>query len=351
LKSKPTQHSVGKLREIGIQPDILLCRCDRQLPHSMKDKIGLFCNLPVEGVITAMDVESVYEVPLMFHKEGLDERLLKELGIWAASPHLDQWEQLVGRLKHPAGETNIAIVGKYVQLVESYKSLNEALKHGGIANDVKVNLNFVDAEEIERHGAEEILKDTDGILVPGGFGERGHNGKVMAIQFARTKKIPFFGICLGMQMAVVEFARNVLGWDDADSSEFTPDTNHPVIDLMESQKTVVNKGATMRLGAYPCKLAEGCLTKKVYGGADMISERHRHRYEFNNRYRDDFEKKGMVFSGKSPNGELVEMVEIPAHPWFIGCQFHPEYKSRPMTSHPLFRDFIRASYENRKGKK
>jgi len=351
LKSKPTQHSVMKLREIGIQPDILLCRCDRPIPISLKDKIGLFCNLPVEGVITAMDVESIYEVPLRFHREGLDEKLLKELGIWAASPQLDKWEALVERIKHPSGEVNIAIVGKYVQLVESYKSLNEALAHAGIANDVRVNFNYIDAEDIEKEGAEKILGDSDGILVPGGFGERGHNGKIKAVEYARVNKVPLFGICLGMQMSVVEFARDVLGWEDADSAEFTPDTEHPVIDLMESQKEVTEKGGTMRLGAYPCKLCEDTLAKRVYDGNKMVDERHRHRFEFNNAYREQFEKAGMTFSGLSPDGNLVEMIEIKDHPWFVGCQFHPEYKSRPMTPHPLYKDFIRASIEFRKGGK
>jgi len=351
LKSKPSQHSVMKLREIGIQPDIMLCRCDRKLPHSLKDKIGLFCNIPVDGVITAMDVDSVYEVPLMFHREGLDEKLLKELGIWTAGPRLEEWEKLLDRIKNPSGEVNIAIVGKYVQLVESYKSLNEALAHAGVANDVKVNLKFVDAEEIEKHGARKILENTNGVLVPGGFGERGHNGKVKAVEYARTRKVPLFGICLGMQMSVVEFARDVLGWEDSDSSEFTPDTNHPVIDLMESQKDVTDKGGTMRLGAYPCKLAEGSLARQVYGGADMVAERHRHRFEFNNKYRAQFEKAGMRFSGLSPDGQLVEIIELPDHPWFIGCQFHPEYKSKPLDAHPLYRDFIRASCEYRKNGK
>lgn len=344
LKSKPTQHSVMKMREIGIQPDILLCRTDRPIPESMKRKIGLFCNIDIEGVITAMDVASVYEVPLMFHREGLDERILKVLGIWAASPRLDEWEKLVEKIKHPSKEVQIAIVGKYVQLIESYKSLNEALMHGGIANDAKVNLKFVDAEQIEKEGAEPMLADCDGILVPGGFGERGHVGKVMAIEHARTRKIPMFGICLGMQMAVVEFARNVLGFTGADSSEFSPDTPYPVIDLMEHQKTITAKGGTMRLGAYPCRTLEGSLARKIYG-AEMIHERHRHRYEFNNKYRDQFEKAGMVFSGLSPDGQLVEIIELKDHPWFLGCQFHPEFKSKPLAPHPLFKDFIRASLE------
>lgn len=344
LKSKPTQHSVMKMREIGIQPDILLCRTDRPIPESMKRKIGLFCNIDIEGVITAMDVASVYEVPLMFHREGLDERILKVLGIWAASPRLDEWEKLVEKIKHPSKEVQIAIVGKYVQLIESYKSLNEALMHGGIANNAKVNLKFVDAEQIEKEGAEPMLADCDGILVPGGFGERGHVGKVMAIEHARTRKIPMFGICLGMQMAVVEFARNVLGFTGADSSEFSPDTPYPVIDLMEHQKTITAKGGTMRLGAYPCRTLEGSLARKIYG-AEMIHERHRHRYEFNNKYRDQFEKAGMVFSGLSPDGQLVEIIELKDHPWFLGCQFHPEFKSKPLAPHPLFKDFIRASLE------
>lgn len=349
LKSKPTQHSVMKMREIGIQPDILLCRTDRPIPESMKRKIGLFCNIDIDGVITAMDVGSVYEVPLMFHREGLDERILKVLGIWAASPRLDEWEKLVEKIKHPSKEVQIAVVGKYVQLIESYKSLNEALIHGGLANDARVNLKFVDAEQIEKEGAELMLADCDGILVPGGFGERGHVGKVMAIEYARTKKIPMFGICLGMQMAVVEFARNVLGFASADSSEFSPNTPYPIIDLMEHQKSVTAKGGTMRLGAYPCRLLEGSLARKIYG-AEIIDERHRHRYEFNNKYRDQFEKAGMLFSGLSPDGQLVEIIELKDHPWFLGCQFHPEFKSKPLSPHPLFKDFIRASIENKERK-
>lgn len=343
LKSKPTQHSVMKMREIGIQPDILLCRSDRPLPDSMKRKIGLFCNIEIEGVITAMDVSSVYEVPLMLHRQALDERILKVLGIWAASPRLEPWEELLNKIKNPSKEVHIAIVGKYVQLVESYKSLNEALAHAGIANDTKVHLDFVDAEDIEKEGAPKILEGRHGILVPGGFGERGHVGKIKAIQHARVNKIPMFGICLGMQMASVEFARNVLGFEGADSSEFSPDTPYPVIDMMEHQRSITSKGGTMRLGAYPCRITDGTLTKEIYGGADQISERHRHRFEFNNKYRNDFEKEGFVFSGMSPDGKLVEIIELKGHPWFVGCQFHPEYKSRPMNPHPLFREFVRAA--------
>jgi len=341
LKTKPTQHSVKELREIGIQPDILLCRCDREIPHEMKGKIALFCNVREEAVITAIDVTSIYEVPRNYHEQGLDERIVDYLNIWTKAPELSEWERIVKRIKEPASETNIAIVGKYVDLTESYKSLSEALIHGGIANNCKVNLTYVDSEAIERHGINNLFDEVDGILVPGGFGERGSEGKVEAIRYARENNTPFFGICLGMQMAVVEFARNVCGLDEAYSSEFREDAASPVIHIMEHQKGVKGKGGTMRLGAYPCDLGKDTLARRIYGQAN-ISERHRHRYEFNNAFRKQLEGCGLILSGIYTEENLVEIVEIKDHPWFLACQFHPEFKSRPMEPHPLFESFVGA---------
>lgn len=353
LKTKPTQHSVRELRSIGIQPDILLCRTDRYLSKSIKSKIALFCNVDVDAVITAKDVECIYEVPLIFNKEGLDNKIVEQLKIFTKPPELDAWKELIKKYKNPKHSVKIAIVGKYVDLTESYKSLNEALSHGGIANDCKVNLIFIDSENINDDNCADTLEIADGILVPGGFGSRGIEGKICAVKYARENKIPFFGICLGMQIAVIEFARNVAGMSDAHSSEFDEKTPYPVIYLMlewydDKTKTIQNrdkgsdKGATMRLGAYPCKIRQKTFAFEAYCEKD-ISERHRHRYEFNNDYKDKLEKSGLVISGASPNGELVEIVEIKDHPWFLGCQFHPEFKSRPMDPHPLFKDFIKAS--------
>ena len=349
LKTKPTQHSVKELREIGIQPDIILCRTDRFLDRAIKAKIALFCNVEEDAVITAKDVETIYEVPLVFHQEGLDEKIIEKLNIWTGAPRLEVWEWIVERVKKPRYEVVIGLVGKYVHLVDSYKSLNEALVHGGIFNECRVVLRYVDSEEVERHRVEELLGGVDGILVPGGFGERGIEGKINAIEYARTRGIPFLGICLGMQLAVVEFARNACGMEGANSTEFAPDTAYPVIDLLPEQRKVVKKGGTMRLGAYPCVLKEGTLAMGAYGRRE-ISERHRHRYEFNNDYRFPLEERGMVLSGLSPDGNLVEMVELRDHPWFVACQFHPEFKSKPMDPHPLFREFIRASLQKRLGK-
>lgn len=343
LKTKPTQHSVKELREIGIQPDILLCRCERDLPDEMKAKIALFCNVHEKDVITCVDSEHIYEVPLALHKEGLDDRIVEKLNIWTKAPDLTHWQEVVHSLKHPAsGMARIAIVGKYVNLTESYKSLSEALTHGGIANDCRVHVRYLDSEKIEQEGVGSHFDDVDGILVPGGFGERGTEGKILAIEYARTHKIPFFGICLGMQMAVVEYARNVCGLTDSCSSEFKPECEHPVIHLMETQQGIERKGGTMRLGAYPCTLTKGTLAQKVYG-ATQISERHRHRYEVNNRYRDLLTEKGLTLSGVYEAEGLVEMVEIMDHPWFLGCQFHPEFKSKPLNPHPLFKAFIGAA--------
>ena len=356
VKTKPTQHSVKELRSIGIQPNILLCRTDRFLSKDIKAKIALFCNVSVEEVITAKDVDNIYEVPLIFHQEGLDVKIIELLNIWTRNPQLDNWEQLIKKIKAPKHSVTIAVVGKYVDLTESYKSLNEALHHGGIANDSKVNLNFVDSEKLDSGACSQMLADADGILVPGGFGGRGIEGKICAANFARVNKVPYFGICLGMQIAVIEFARHVAGLKNANSSEFDQNTPHAVIYLMrewfdERSQTVQRrddlsaKGATMRLGAYSCHIETHSLAYQAYQKED-ISERHRHRYEFNNDFLDRLKEAGMVISGTSPNGELVEIVEIGDHPWFLGCQFHPEFKSRPMEPHPLFRDFIGASLRN-----
>ena len=341
LKTKPTQHSVKDLREIGIQPDILLCRCDREIPRDMKAKIALFCNVKEEAVVTARDVASIYEVPLVYHEQGLDERIVEYLNIWTKAPDLSSWERIVKRAKEPASSITIAIVGKYVDLTESYKSLSEALIHGGIANDCRVNLKYVDSETLEPHGIDGTVDDVGGILVPGCFGERGSEGKIAAIRYARERKVPFFGICLGMQMAVVEFSRHVCGIEEAFSAEFREDAKNPVIHIMEGQKSVTRKGGTMRLGAYPCALAEGTLARRIYG-APNVTERHRHRYEFNNNYLKPLQKCGLVFSGINPESDLVEIVEYVDHPWFLGCQFHPEFRSRPMDPHPLFESFVGA---------
>ncbi len=345
LKTKPTQHSVKELTGLGIQPDILLCRTDRLLDKKIKAKIASFCNVDESSVITAKDVEWIYEVPLIFHQEGLDERIVEKLHMWTAAPNLKKWEKVVQTLKNSKDTVRIAVVGKYMELKESYKSLMEALVHGGIANEARVELDCIEAEAIEETGTK-VLDQVDGILVPGGFGDRGSEGKITAARYARENRIPYFGICLGMQMAVVEFARNVCGLSGANSTEFDANTPHPVIDLMETQRGVEQKGATMRLGAYPCVLQDDSLAAKVYG-KKKISERHRHRYEFNNQYRAAFAEKGMTLSGLSPDSSLVEIVELKDHPWFLGCQFHPEFKSRPMDSHPLFKGFIKAALQNR----
>jgi CTP synthase len=357
LKTKPTQHSVKELREIGIQPDMLLCRSDRKLPKEVKDKIGLFCNLPGEQVFSAIDVSSIYEVPLYFHEEGLDEKIVEKLGIWTGRPDLSKWRSMVERIREPRNELTIGIVGKYTDWRDSYKSLSEALTHGGVANDARVNMLYIDSEEIEKGGNLELLRSVDGILVPGGFGERGIEGKIQAVEFARTEGVPYFGICLGMQLAVIEYARNVCGIKGANSSEFKPGSKENVIDIMESQKAVTDKGGTMRLGAYLCQITTkfGGKPTRAYAayGKDQISERHRHRFEVSNEFRAKLEDKGLLVSGKyvdKANGtDLVEMVEIPGHPWFLGCQFHPEFLSKPLQPHPLFSSFIKAAKEASKG--
>jgi CTP synthase len=342
LKTKPTQHSVKELREIGIQPDILLCRSDREIAREMKDKIALFCNVDPSAVFTAKDVPSIYEVPLALHAEGLDDKLAELFNIWSRAPRLERWEDIVERIRHPKrGEVAIGVVGKYVELAESYKSLNEALVHGGIAGDVKLRHELIDSQRLEE-GDLSALDRVDGILVPGGFGIRGTEGKILAVRYARERKVPFFGICLGLQMAVIEFARDALGLAGANSLEFDPATPHPVVTLMASQLGVEDKGGTMRLGSYACRLKEGTKARELYA-ADLVHERHRHRFEFNNAYRPQFEQAGFVFSGMNPDLDLVEMVELNNHPHFVGCQFHPEFRSKPFRPHPLFAGFIAAA--------
>jgi CTP synthase len=343
-KTKPTQHSVGELRRIGIQPDVLLCRTERPLSREVRAKIAMFCNVAEEAVIQARDVATVYEVPLMFHEQGLDEVLVRRLKLKAKPQDLRAWTRLVGRLKHPRHEVSLAVVGKYIDLKDAYKSIAEALAHAGAANNARVNVKWVDSEQIEDEGIQ-LLAGQHGVLIPGGFGNRGIEGKIEAIRYAREKKIPFFGICLGMQLAVIEYGRHVLGLRRANSTEFDPRSPHPVIDLMREQKGVKEMGGTMRLGAYPCRIAKPSAAHRAYG-KEVIFERHRHRFEFNNAYRDRYAKSGFRFSGLSPDGKLVEMVELPGHPWFVGGQFHPEFQSRPMDSHPLFREFVRAALEH-----
>lgn len=342
LKTKPTQHSVKELREIGIQPDILLCRTDRELPSEMKEKVALFCNVEKDAVITAIDVDTIYKVPLVFHEEGLDLKIIKKLNIWTGQPDLSKWSNICEKMAAPSHDVTIAIVGKYVELKESYKSLSEALTHGGIANNCRVRFKYVDAEAIETEAPEDLLAHVDGILVPGGFGSRGIEGKIRVVRYARERGLPFLGICLGMQLAVVEFARNICGLKGANSYEFDDKNDYPVIHLMQSQKGLKDMGGTMRLGAYPCHIKEGTAAYSAYGKTE-ISERHRHRYEFNNAYRKELEINGLIISGVYEKEDLVEIVEINGHPWFVGCQFHPEFKSRPVDPHPLFISFVAAS--------
>ncbi len=344
MKTKPSQQSVGILRTIGIIPDILVCRCEHPLKKEHKEKLALFCNVDEELVIEERDVaHSIYEVPLDLARQDVDVYILEKLNLHVNQINLDDWREMVEKLIHPkAGEVEIAVVGKYISLRDSYKSIYEALTHGGAANSAKVKVRMVESEDIEKRGAEVLLGGVGGILVPGGFGNRGVEGKIAAGRYAREQKIPYFGICLGMQCAVMEFARNVCGLEGANSTEFDQQTPHPVIDLMETQRTVQMKGGTMRLGTYPCRLTEGSLVRRAYG-AEMISERHRHRYEFNNRYRAAVEGSGMVISGQSPDGSLVEVIELRDHPWYVACQFHPEFKSTALRAHPLFRDFVSAA--------
>ncbi|MDD5674607.1 MAG: CTP synthase [Chitinivibrionales bacterium] len=350
IKTKPTQHSVGKLREIGIIPDMLICRTERHLDKDLRSKLSLFCNVDADAVAEAFDVDNtIYEVPLDFAAQNVDSVIIDILGLRSGKRNLAPWRDYVDRVTNAEHTVTIAIVGKYSELLDAYKSIHEALNHAGAANMAKVCIKSVSAEEIEEKGAKAVLAGAGGILVPGGFGGRGVEGKIEAVRYARENKIPYFGICYGMHMAVIEFARNVLKLEGADTTENNPDTKFPVIHIMEEQKRIVNKGATMRLGAYPCALKKNSQARKCYG-KDSISERHRHRYEFNNEYRDAFEKSGMALCGQSPDGILVEMVELAGHPWFLAVQFHPEFKSRPVEPHPLFRDFIGASVKYGKTK-
>jgi len=346
MKTKPTQHSVKACLQVGIQPDVLVCRTDRDLPKDIRQKIAHFCNVGVDSVIAAPDVDNIYRLPMVFHEEELDIRILEKLGIWAAEPHLEAWQELVHRATNPKGQVNIGIVGKYVHLGDTYKSLNEALAHGALANHYKPNLVYVDSEELLKDNVEAQLQNLDCILVPGGFGERGVEGKILAVQYARERGVPYFGICLGMQVAVIEFARNVAGLEDANSREFAEATNHGVVDLMNDQHEVTEKGGTMRLGAYPCLLEKDSLAANIYGETE-ISERHRHRYEVNPAYHDRLRGAGLSLAGTSPDGKLVEMIEISEHPFFVACQFHPEFKSKPLAAHPLFTRFVKAGIARR----
>ena len=358
LKTKPTQHSVKELRSVGIQPDIIICRAEAELESSLKRKIALFCDVDEDAVFSGVDVASIYEVPLKFYEEGVDQKIAILLKLPARNPELEPWETLVHKLQNPKGSVKIGIIGKYVDLTEAYKSLHEALVHGGVANEVQVDLEYVNSEKITAKNVEKKLKGLDGILVPGGFGVRGVEGKILSIQYARENKVPFFGICLGMQCACIEFARNVIGLEGANSEEFDLTTQHNIIYLMKewydfrTKKTEVrdeesNKGGTMRLGSYPCKLKKNTKAYDAYQTVN-IDERHRHRFEFNNEFIEQCETNGLVMSGTAPDESLVEIVELPDHPWFLGCQFHPEFKSTPMNPHPLFRDFIKASKDDKK---
>lgn len=346
LKTKPTQHSVKQLREIGIQPDLIVCRTEHHVSDELKDKIGLFCNLDPNNVVQNMDCNSLYEVPLLLENEGLPQLVCDRLNLECKEPDLTEWKKIVEIERNPKSEVNIALVGKYVELKDAYLSVAESLKHAGIANEVKVNIDWIHSEEVNEENVEKLLKNADGILVPGGFGDRGVEGKIATTKYARENKIPFLGICLGMQLAVTEFARNVVGLKDAHSSELDPETTNPVIDLMPEQEDVEDMGGTMRLGIYPCKIYEGTKASEAYG-EDLVYERHRHRYEFNNHYREMLTEAGLIISGISPDERLVEIVEIKDHPWFVAGQFHPEFKSRPTHAHPLFRDFVKAALESK----
>ena len=346
LKTKPTQHSVKELTGLGIQPDILLCRSDRPLEKKVKAKIAHFCNVEENCVISARDVESIYEVPLRFHEEGFDQRVVEKLNIWTGAPNLAKWRRIVKTVQNPKTTVNVAVVGKYVNLVDSYKSLHEAIAHGAIANEARVVIDYVDAEELEKGNPAARLAGADAIIIPGGFGERGIEGKIRAVRYARENRVPILGICLGLQMMVIEIARDLVGLKKANSREVEEDTPDPVIDIMENQKTVDRKGATMRLGAYPCAISPGSLALSLYRRS-RISERHRHRYEVNNAYRKALEQAGFKATGTSPDNHLVEIMELPGHPWFLGCQFHPELRSRPWDCHPLFRGLIRAAVARR----
>lgn len=347
LKTKPTQHSVKELLSIGIQPDVLVCRTEKEISMDLRDKIALFCNVEKQNVIQNIDADSLYEVPLLLEKEGLAKIVCDHFNLKCNEPDLSEWRDMVERSKNSSNHVKIALVGKYVELRDAYLSVAEALKHAGIDNSADVEITWIHSEKVNEDNYRDILGSCDGILVPGGFGDRGIEGKILAARYARENKVPFLGICLGMQMAVIEFARDVLQYSDADSIEFNKDTSHPIIDIMNDQKDVGNKGGTMRLGSYPCKLVQGTKASEAYGGSSLINERHRHRYEFNNEFRNVCEENGLIISGTSPDNRLVEIVELKDHPWFVAAQFHPEFKSRPTRSHPLFKGLINASVKNK----
>ncbi len=351
LKTKPTQHSVGLLRQIGIQPDILICRCEQHISQEEREKIALFCNVPIEAVIEEKDKDfSIYEVPLSLRESRLDEIIIKRLHLPSSTPQLDAWQKLLHTLRNPEHEISIAVVGKYAEHRDAYKSIYEALDHAGIHNKSQIRVGRIQSSDIEEEGPEKLLAGYDGILIPGGFGERGIEGKVQAIRYAREREVPFFGICLGMQCAVIEFGRNVVGLPNAHSTEFDKDAKHPVICLLDEQKEVTDLGGTMRLGSHPANLAPGSLAQTAYGSAS-IAERHRHRYEFNNQYRQQYESHGFAFSGTSPDHQLVEIIELPTHPWYLAVQFHPEFKSKPTKAHPLFASFVAAAIQRRQRRK
>lgn len=349
LKTKPTQQSVAKLREIGIQPHILVCRCDHPLDHTLRDKISMFCNVPVKAVIECSDVESIYELPLALQKEGMDDLVIDLFGFKHPFPSKNIWDEIVRRVKNPAHTVMIGVVGKYIELQDAYKSVYESITHAGIANNSKIEIRRIDAEDLEKKNGLSLLKGLDGILVPGGFGDRGTEGKIAAARYAREKKIPYYGLCLGLQIAVIEFARNVLKLKDANSTEFAADTMNPVINMMEEQKKIIDKGATMRLGSYECALTPGTLAAKAYG-TESVRERHRHRFEVNNAYVGALQRAGLLVSGINPRRNLVEIVELKDHPWFLAVQFHPEFQSKPNKAHPLFAAFIAAALRQRRSR-
>ncbi len=349
MKTKPTQHSVKELREIGIQPDVLLCRSEQPLTTDLREKIALFCNVPTENVIDATDVDSIYDVPVVFHQGGLDDVVVRELAIDTGAPDLTAWRDYLDRVHHPSRECDVAVVGKYTHVRDAYKSIIESFVHAGAVHRARVRLVWIEGEEIEQKGAAELLRNVDGVVVPGGFGERGIEGKIAAARWARERGVPYLGLCLGMQVATIEFARNVAGWSDANSTEFDTTSEHKVIDLLADQQGITDKGGTMRLGAYRCSLKEGSLAARAYGAAET-EERHRHRYEFNNRYAQQLQSHGLVLSGRCVGRELIEIIELPDHPWYLAVQFHPELKSRPHEPHPLFVDFVRAALERRRAR-
>jgi CTP synthase len=348
LKTKPTQQSVAKLREIGIQPHILVCRCDHDLDNSLRDKLSMFCNVPMKAVIECRDVDSIYELPVALQKEGLDDLVVDLFSLNAPTPAKNIWAEIVARIKNPAHQVRIGVVGKYIELQDAYKSVYESVTHAGIANNAQVEIVRIDAEDLEKKNGLAVLKNLDGILVPGGFGDRGTEGKIAAARFARENKVPYYGLCLGLQIAVIEYSRNVLGLEGANSTEFDPKTPHPVINMMEEQKQVIDKGATMRLGSYECALTPGTIAGKAYG-KESIRERHRHRFEVNNAYVGQLQRSGMMVSGINPRRNLVEIVELKNHPWFVAVQFHPEFQSKPNQPHPLFAAFVAAALKNKKG--